>query len=387
MPSIETPGETPGESPNESPNESLNASLGWSPFFAEQFDQLIAADPTLADAIPARVVIEYQDRYQLITASETATKTEMAQLNGLLLKQAMDDRLRRPAVGDWVAMRPGSGGAMGTIVHLFERRTRFVRQLAGRRTGAQILAANIDAVFVVTSCNRDFNPRRIERYLATVGDSGARAVIVVNKLDLCDDPSSYLETLEEVAPGVPVAAVSALEHQGLAALRSHIAAGETVALVGSSGVGKSTLINWLRGADVQEVGDIRAGDAKGRHTTTHRELIVMPDGGILVDTPGMRELQIWSAREGVRETFADVEALTEQCRFRDCAHNSEPGCALQDAVRSGAVDSERVASYLKLKDELASAEQRQEQSAVIVERRKWKRIAKANRVRKRFDGR
>lgn len=357
--------------------------LGWSPFFAERFDQLITTDPALADVVPARVVIEYQDRYQLIAASGQL----MAQLSGLLLKEAMDDRLRRPAVGDWVAVRPGSGDAMGTIVHLLERRTRFVRQLAGRRTGAQIVAANIDAAFVVTSFNRDFNPRRIERYLTTVSDSGARAVIVINKLDLCDDPAPYLEKLETVAPGVPVAAVSAQAHQGLADLRSHITDGETVALVGSSGVGKSTLINWLIGREIQDVGDVRAGHAKGRHTTTHRELILMPDGGILIDTPGMRELQIWSAREGVTDTFADVEALVDQCRFRDCSHHNEPGCALHAAASSGELDSDRVASYLKLKDELALAEQRQEQSAVILERRKWKRIAKGNRARKRFTDR
>ncbi|MCG8420764.1 MAG: ribosome small subunit-dependent GTPase A [Proteobacteria bacterium] len=328
-------------------------------------------------------MIEYQDRYQLIGADGSF----WAQLSGNLRRKATDDRLCRPAVGDWVAVRPGRKDDTATIAHLFERRSRFVRQAAGRRGEAQVVAANIDAVFVVTSLNRDFNVRRIERYLTTVGESGARPVIVLNKVDLCSDPGPFLDALAAVAPDVPVLLVSALERHGLAELRVHIKRGETVALVGSSGVGKSTLINWLVGRAIQAVGDVREDDGRGRHTTTHRELIVMPDGGILIDTPGMRELQLWSGGDGVKDTFAELEELATRCRFRDCSHQGEPGCAIVAAVESGQLDRGRLASYFKLKREHAFAERRQDEGAKRAERRRWKHIIKANRVRKRITGR
>ena len=373
-------------------------SLGFNPFFSEQLEtykSTISATTPDVPLIPARVVVEYQDRYRIITADGYG----FAQLSGNLLREATADRLRRPAVGDWVLVRTDDGQAypaadssaadalaVGTIVHLCDRRTRFVRQAAGRRTSAQVVAANVDTVFVVTSFNRDFNPRRIERFLTTVWDSGARPVIVVNKLDLTEDPGPQLAELEAVAPGVPAAMVSAKQRIGEAELRAHIADGETVALVGSSGVGKSTLINWLVGRDVQEVAEIRSSDAKGRHTTTHRELIPMPGGGLLIDTPGMRELQLWTVGAGVDDTFGDVAGLAENCRFRDCGHQREPGCAIREAVAAGELDEDRVESYFKLQRELVHAERRQDESAAITERRKWKQIMKDNRVRKRITG-
>ncbi|MEM9492016.1 MAG: ribosome small subunit-dependent GTPase A, partial [Myxococcota bacterium] len=338
-----------------------------------------------AAVVPARVVIEYQDRYQIISAAGTA----FAQLSGTLLHQARADRLRRPAVGDWLAVRPGGphDDDMGTIVHLLERRTQFVRQAAGRTSNAQVVAANIDTVFVVTSFNRDFNPRRIERYLATVAGSGAEPVIVLNKLDLCDDLPAYLDQLAGCAPGVAVAVVSARDQRGMDELRPHLGPGRTVALVGSSGVGKSTLINWLVGAAVQDIGAIRAGDSKGRHTTTHRELILMPDGGVLIDTPGMRELQLSGAQADAAGAFTDIDQLAAQCRFRDCTHDREPGCAIRAALADGQLDPGRVASYHKLRREQAHAERRQDQGTDMATRKRWKRMSKAMKAYRRSGNR
>lgn len=317
-------------------------SLGWSAFFQTRLDNLGMS------AQPARVVIEYQDRFQVI-ASDGAMQ---AQLTGLLLRDAQNDRLRRPVVGDWVLVRASEGDGMGTIVHLFDRRTRFVRQAAGRRIGPQVVAANIDIVFVVTSFNQDFNIRRIERYLTTVKNSGATPVIVVNKRDLCRDPQRQLDELASVAPQVTALAVSALVGEqassGVNAIRALIGVGETVALVGSSGVGKSTLINRLVGAELQAVGAIRERDGRGRHTTTHRELISMPGGGMLIDTPGMRELKLWSPGSGLLDAFPEIAERANMCRFQDCNHGSEPDCAVAAAVGDGTLDTERFASYIKL---------------------------------------
>lgn len=352
--------------------------IGWSAPFQEQLEEQrrALADPAIE---PARVVIEYQDRYQLLTAAGTA----WGQLSGALRRDASSDRMRRPAVGDWVALRPpasepggepGSesaargesaarddsvargdsaarGESMSTIVHLFARKTRFVRQAAGRRAMAQVVAANIDTLFVVTSFREDFNPRRLERYLTTASESGARVVIVLNKADLVADPQPYLTQVLDVAADVPVAVVSAVQPQGLDALRRHVGPGETIALVGSSGVGKSTLVNWLLGRDAQKVGAVSAHDGRGRHTTTHRELLPMPGGGVLIDTPGMRELQLWTEGQGLREAFADIEALAARCRFRDCRHQGEPGCAVIAALGAGQLDHARLQSYVKLRAE------------------------------------
>jgi ribosome biogenesis GTPase len=325
------------------------AALGWSAFFDAQVQSL-----GVPGLVCARVAIEYQDRYHLLGQDGAL----WAQLSGTLLREANAERLRRPAVGDWVAVQPVEGEGMATIVHLFERRTRFVRQAAGRRPGVQVVAANIDAVFVVTSFVQDFNPRRLERYVTSVHESGARPVLVLNKMDLCAEPGPYIEEARAVASGIPVFPVSATEQRGLDALRAQIGVHETVALVGSSGVGKSTLVNWLLGAEVQKTAPVRGPDGRGRHTTTHRELILMPGGGILIDTPGMRELQLWSASDALRDAFPDLEDLAAQCRFRDCRHRREPGCAVTAALRRGELSRPRYDSYLALRDEIESLAQR-----------------------------
>jgi ribosome biogenesis GTPase len=302
----------------------------------------------------ARVVLEHGAWFDVLGEDGP----EQARLAGRLHKagRADADPLERPGVGDWVALARKETDSMPTIVHRFERRSRFLRQAAGRKARPQLVAANVDTVLVVTSANRDFNPRRIDRYLAACRDGGASAVIVVNKADLCADVPALVAELGPLAEHVPVVAVSALRQDGLDELASHLSPGETLALVGSSGVGKSTLVNWLIGGAVQTIGDIREDDDRGRHTTTHRQLFPIPDGApaagcILIDTPGMRELQLWLEEDVIDDAFPDVDAVAARCRFADCSHTVEPACAVREALASGALDAERWRSYQKLKTE------------------------------------
>jgi ribosome biogenesis GTPase len=332
--------------------------------------------PKLADAlaalgddqlVPYRVVIEYMDRYQLLGEGGTTWG---------YLRGGLHDRgpFERPAVGDWVAARPDESGDLAIIHEILPRASRFVRQAAGKRTRPQVVAANVDIVFVVTSCNQDFNPRRIERYLTTVWDSGAAPVLVLNKVDQSDDPAEFVDQLGDLGDAVPIALVSATEGTGMDQLAAHLAPGKTIALVGSSGVGKSTIVNWLIGRDVQKVREIRQDDDRGRHTTTHRELIPLGDRGILIDTPGMRELQLWVDEDAVDATFADIDELAESCRFRDCKHQSEPGCAVIGAVDDGELSAERLDAYRKLQRELAAQHRRIDARARKEELSRWKGV-------------
>ncbi len=288
------------------------------------------------------------------------------------------DAAGSPAVGDWVAVQPGEPAVIHAVL---PRTSACVRKSAGAVTAAQVVAANVDWLLLVSGLDGDFNVRRVERYLTFAYHSGASPVIVLNKADLCDDLPQHLAWIEDVAIGVPVHAVCATALGEDHALRAYLQRGKTLAMVGSSGVGKSTLINALLGGDVQRTAAVRSDDDRGRHTTTHRELFVLPGGGVLIDTPGMRELQLWADESSLDAAFADVDALAAECRFSDCRHEHEPGCAVVAAVASGDLPPERLASYHKLQRELRHLERRQDHRARLEEVRRWKVIHKQMRRR------
>jgi ribosome biogenesis GTPase / thiamine phosphate phosphatase len=275
-----------------------------------------------------------------------------------------------PAVGDWVVTTIRPAEQRATIHQIFPRRSKFSRKMVGSKTEEQVIAANVDTVFLVSGLDQDFNPRRIERYLILAWESGARPVIVLNKADLRPEVENCLRAVETVALGVPIIILSALQSEGLSALLPHLQQGQTVALLGSSGMGKSTLTNQLLGAPVQETQFVRAGDDRGRHKTTHRELLLLPCGGLIIDTPGMRELQIWAREESVQGTFTDIEALAKSCRFRDCQHQHEPGCAVQQAVAAGQLNISRLVNDQKLQREVAYLSRKQDHQAYLEEKAK-----------------
>jgi ribosome biogenesis GTPase len=267
----------------------------------------------------------------------------------------------RPAVGDWVVVRKRASEDRGVIVEILPRHSAFTRRAAGDVTDEQVVAANVDVVFVAMGLDRDFNLRRLERYLLMARESGAAPVILLTKPDLSDAVMARTGEVARLAGELPVHVVQPKSGEGLEQVRGHVHPGRTAALLGSSGVGKSTIINRLIGTDVRRTREVRASDSRGRHTTTHRELVVLPEGGLIIDTPGMRELQLWDADESVRETFDDIEALATGCHFTDCRHRNEPRCAVKAAVGEGRLAPDRLESYLKLQDEMAELAQRKEE--------------------------
>ena len=324
--------------------------LGWSEFFADAF-----APYEPEGLIPGRVAVQERGAVVLFTTEGTV------QVRG------------HAVAGDWVAYHPDRG----EIRALLPRRTRFARKEPWL-TEEQIVAANIDTVFLVTDCGRDFKPRRLERYLTATWDSGADPVIVLTKADLAEDVWETIAEAEAIAFGVPVHAVSSVTGEGLGGLDPYLAAGRTVALLGSSGVGKSTLANRLVGEELLATGDVRS-DGRGRHTTTHRELVLLPGGALLLDTPGMRELQLWADESALEETFSDVAGLAEQCRFNDCSHVGEPGCAVRAAIADGSLEADRLLSYEKLQRELHRLEVRIDKRLQAEERKKRRAFARSVR--------
>ncbi|HXK11408.1 MAG TPA: ribosome small subunit-dependent GTPase A [Vicinamibacteria bacterium] len=288
-----------------------------------------------------------------------------------------------PTVGDWVALRLRDDGRRAVVNAVLPRRTAFVRRAAGDRSVAQVLAANVDTVFLVMGLDGDFNPRRLERALVLAWESGAEPVVLLNKADLCPEVEARRSQVEAVASGVPVRVIAAKPGEGLEALAPWLTPGRTVALLGSSGVGKSTLVNRLLGREKQKTREVRESDQRGRHTTTHRELVLLPGGALLLDTPGLREIQLWSDGAGLEATFEDVQGLAASCRFGNCGHVSEPGCAVRAAVEDGRLPSDRLASFHKLRAELRAMEVREDPLRRREERNRWKAVHKAMRHPKR----
>jgi len=357
------------------------ADLGWNGFFSRHFERF--RNDGFA---PGRIACEHRRIYTVYTEHGELA----AEVSGRF-RHSAESRGDFPTVGDWVVVKapPEQGTA---IIHtLLPRKSSFSRKavLAGGpaygpgKTEEQVLVANVDTCFLVSGLDRDFNVRRIERYLTLAWDSGANPVVVLNKADVCEDVEAYVQEVESIAFGVPIHPVSAMAQQGLDALRAYLGQGQTVAMLGSSGVGKSTLINSLLGTERQQIGAVRESDGRGRHITTQRELILLPGGGLIIDNPGLRELPLWGDEEGLKETFADIEELTDLCRFRDCGHQREPGCAIQQALREGTLAPGRWQSYLKLKKELQFLAIRQDQKARLAEKTKWKKIAQAGRKMKK----
>jgi ribosome biogenesis GTPase len=341
--------------------------LGWDAFFADAFR------PYETDnLIPARVAARHHGPCELIT--------ELGRLGGVPAGRLEDDEL--PVVGDWVAVRLLDGERKAVIEAVLPRRSAFTRKEAWRRTVAQVVAANLDTVFLVTAFGGDLNPRRLERYLTSAWDSGSSPVVVANKADLAEDRLLELAEVEAVALGVPVLVVSATTGEGLEELESHLRPGRTIALLGSSGVGKSTLVNRLAGRELLATNEIRK-DGRGRHTTTHRELVPLPSGALLIDTPGMRELQLWADEDVLDSTFAEIAELAGECRFSDCSHEHEPGCAVKSALEDGSLPAERFASYRKLQRELRALEIRKNARLRSEARKEMRRFSRSVRAANR----
>ena len=346
--------------------------FGWDSFFEDRFER-----HRESGLVPARVAVEHRGAYEILTQFGELR----AEATGRLLHEAssLGDL---PAVGDWVAASPRPGEGVASIHTVLPRKTKFARKVAGEVTDEQVVAANVDVVFLVVALTGDFNVRRLERYLATAYASGARPVVVLTKADLCLDVDACVLEAEAVAVEVPVHVVSGVTGRGFDALRTHLGAGRTAALLGSSGVGKSTIVNRLLDHGVQRIRDVR-NDGRGRHTTTHRALFALPGGGLVLDTPGMRELQLWTSAAGMDDAFSDVAALATGCRFRDCRHEREPGCAVLAAVAGGVLEYGRLKSYRKLQRELAFLARKQDKRARAEETRKYKVMHKAMRSRMR----
>lgn len=353
--------------------ENLHA-YGWNEGFAEHFQAHAGAGFSAG-----RVVLEYNQFYRVITNDGEL----LAETTGKLRYNAQS-RADLPVVGDWVVLKKRADQEYARIHAVLPRFSKFTRKTAGAKTEEQVVGANIDIVLLVTSLNQDFNPRRIERYLTVAWNSGAQPVVVLSKADLCDDVTDKVAAIEAVSNGAPVHALAAKRGQGIEALQAYFVPGQTVAVLGTSGVGKSTLINRLLGFDRQQVKEVREGDERGQHTTRHRELILLPTGGLVLDTPGMRELQLWEADEGVVQVFSDIEELAIQCRFSNCQHETEPGCAIRAALQDGTLEARRIENYRKLQQELAHLAQRQESYLEMRERKqKWKKLAREGEERGR----
>ncbi|MCF7826325.1 MAG: ribosome small subunit-dependent GTPase A [Candidatus Marinimicrobia bacterium] len=342
---------------------------GWDASWAEKLAQ---ADDI--KGVPARVISEHRSEYRVHTGEMDITAKAAGRLYHAPFRQT-----ELPAVGDWVIVGDAHVEGNATIQGVLTRKSTFSRKVAGKNNNEQVMATNLDIVWIVTTFGTDLNPARLERYVTLVVESGAVPVIVIAKADLEDNTEPFIETLRERIPDVAIHAVSARSMLGLNELEQYLAPGHTIALLGSSGVGKSTLINHFAGNELLHTAEVREKDGKGRHTTTHRELILLPKGGLLLDTPGMRELQLWGTDDNLEKSFADIDALADECRFSDCFHESEPGCAVREAVESGDLSQERFNNYRKLRRELAFLDMKTDVRADALQREMLKLRSKEYR--------
>jgi len=351
------------------PSQPLNLeNIGWDPFFQKNLQAL-----NIPDSVPARVISQSKDIFLVCSQYDELTAT----ISGKMRYLAEADK-QYPAVGDWVVIKQQNNEQKAVIHAILPRKSKFSRKVSGERTDEQIVSANVDNVFIVSGMDggRNFNLRRIERYLTLAWSSGATPVIILNKVDLCTDIDAHVHQVGTIAPGIAIHPVSAKKRTGIESLKPYLSRGKTTAFLGPSGVGKSALINALLGFDKQKTGEVREDDKMGRHTTTRRDLIILPSGGMVIDTPGMREIQIWAGEEDLQAAFHDIEILSKQCRFSDCSHDTESGCAVIAAINRGDLDPSRLENFRKLQREINYLAYREDNSTRLYEKLRWKKVAK-----------
>ncbi|MEE9553349.1 MAG: ribosome small subunit-dependent GTPase A [candidate division Zixibacteria bacterium] len=353
--------------------------LGWNDHLEQHFDK--NKDDSL---IPARIAVQQKDRYVIFCE----TGEFQAEVSGKF-RYETSSKADFPTIGDWVAIAHTEDETSAVIHRILPRKSKFSRKavMGGGETDEQVLSANIDMAFIVAGLDGEYNLRRLERYVAVTWDSDASPVIILNKSDLCEELDQVVSEVESTIIGVPVHPVSAVSNDGLDRIREYFGKGITISFLGSSGVGKSTLINSLLGHDRQKTGDVRDYDKKGRHTTTYRELIILPEGGVLIDTPGMREIEMWGDEDGLSKAFDDIEELASGCRFGDCKHENEPGCVIQEALSAGELDKGRYKNYLKMHREIERLEIRKIGKQAHTERLRGKKFASMVKEMKRLKDR
>ncbi len=354
--------------------------LGWNDFFQAYLHEYKDGNLT-----PARVSLQQKLSYKVMTVDGDFE----AVIAGKLRHEA-ESSSDFPVVGDWVLVEFSEMDGKAIIKHVLPRKTKISRDTSSRKslkkiTDEQVVVANVDTIFLISALDDDLNLRRLERYLALIWDSGASPVLVLNKADVCEDIEAAIQAVHEIAMGVPVHVISAVLSQGIDELRQYIQSGKTIGMLGSSGVGKSTIINKLLGEEKFKIADIGEYKDKGRHTTTHREMVLLPQGGILIDNPGMRAVQVWEGEEGISKSFEDIETFAEQCKFNDCRHINEPDCAVIQAVESGELPRDRYESYLKLLKEQDYRSRKENWATRQNTKKRWKEISKSIRRLKNGD--